>query len=33
MIQKCKLLFCDNEHGFGDVTFPKIDDMSGSART
>ena len=28
MIQKCKLLFCDNEHGFGEVTFPKLDDMS-----
>ena len=24
MTRKCILLFCDNEHGNGDVTFPDI---------
>ena len=24
MIRKCVLLFCDNEHGFGEVTFPDV---------
>lgn len=28
MIRKCVLLFCDNEHGVGDVTFPEIDNMA-----
>lgn len=27
MIQKCTVLFCDNEHGCGPVTFPDIADM------
>lgn len=27
MINKCLLLFCDNEHGFGDTTFPDVDGM------
>ncbi len=27
MLRKCTLLFCDNEHGIGDVTFPNISDM------
>jgi hypothetical protein len=25
MIRKCQLLFCDNDHGTGDVTFPDLD--------
>ena len=24
MIRKCQVIFCDNEHGTGDVTFPDI---------
>lgn len=24
MIRKCQLLFCDNEHGTGEVTFPDV---------
>lgn len=28
MIRKCSLLFCDNEHGTGDVCFPDVDHMS-----
>lgn len=24
MIRKCCLLFCDNDHGTGDVTFPDV---------
>jgi len=24
MINKCSILFCDNEHGSGDVCFPDI---------
>lgn len=27
MIQKSAILFCDNEHGTGDVCFPDIDHM------
>lgn len=27
MIQKCAILFCDNEHGTGDVCFPDLDHM------
>lgn len=27
MIRKCQLIFCDNEHGVGDVTFPDMDSM------
>lgn len=27
MIRKTAVLFCDNEHGNGDVTFPDIDDL------
>jgi len=27
MIRKCQILFCDNEHGIGDVSFPDIDGM------
>lgn len=27
MINKCSLLFCDNEHGMGDVCFPDIGGM------
>ena len=25
MIRAAKLIFCDNEHGTGDVTFPSLD--------
>lgn len=25
MIRTAKVIFCDNEHGFGDVTFPALD--------
>lgn len=28
MIRSTKLIFCDNEHGAGDVTFPDLDDSS-----
>ena len=27
MTRKCVLLFCDNEHGTGDVTFPDVSTM------
>jgi len=27
VICKGVFLFCDNEHGFGDVTFPSLNDM------
>lgn len=27
MINKCVILFCDNEHGTGDICFPDIDHM------
>lgn len=27
MINKCSILFCDNEHGTGDVCFPDLDSM------
>jgi hypothetical protein len=29
MIRKCQILFCGNEHGIGDVTFPDVDMMDG----
>lgn len=25
MIRSAKVIFCDNEHGMGDVTFPSLD--------
>jgi hypothetical protein len=25
MIRAAKVIFCDNEHGYGDVTFPDLD--------
>lgn len=28
MTRKCILIFCDNEHGSGDVCFPNVDAMS-----
>jgi hypothetical protein len=28
MIRSVKVLFCDNEHGVGDITFPRIDELS-----
>jgi hypothetical protein len=28
MIRKCQLLFCDNEHGTGDVCFPDVGTMT-----
>lgn len=27
MIRKATLIFCDNEHGMGDITFPEINDL------
>jgi len=27
MIRNAKVLFCDNEHGAGDVTFPRTDEL------
>lgn len=29
MIKKAHLLFCDNEHGTGDVTFPDVKSLDG----
>lgn len=29
MIRKAHLLFCDNEHGFGHVTFPDVKTLDG----
>lgn len=29
MIYKANFLFCSNEHGTGDVTYPDLDKMSG----
>lgn len=29
MIQKAQLLYCDNEHGTGDVVFPDLTTMDG----
>ncbi len=29
MIRKCQLIFCDNEHGTGDVTFPDVKSLDG----
>ena len=26
--RKCGVIFCENEHGFGDVTFPDLETMS-----
>jgi hypothetical protein len=31
VIRKCQVIFCDNEHGFGDVCFPAIDTLDGHA--
>jgi hypothetical protein len=31
MIRKCQILFCDNEHGIGDVCFPDVDAMDNYA--
>jgi hypothetical protein len=31
MIRSVKLLFCDNDHGCGDVTFPCIADLDSQA--
>jgi hypothetical protein len=28
MVRSTKVLFCDNEHGSGDVTFPRIEEMN-----
>lgn len=29
MIRKAQILFCDNEHGTGDVCFPDLTSLSG----
>lgn len=29
MVNKYMILFCDNEHGTGDVCFPDVDTMDG----
>ena len=29
MIRKCVILFCENEHGTGDVTFPDVVALDG----
>ncbi|MGE4183332.1 MAG: hypothetical protein AB7J34_26235 [Limisphaerales bacterium] len=29
MIRKAQILFCDNEHGTGDVCFPDLTTLSG----
>ena len=29
MTRKCVILFCDNEHGTGDVTFPDLIKLDG----
>lgn len=29
MIRKAQILFCDNDHGIGDVSFPDITVLSG----
>ena len=31
MINNARILFCDNEHGTGDVCFPDIDNMDNYA--
>jgi hypothetical protein len=31
MIRKCQILFCDNDHGCGDVTYPDVTEMDGYA--
>lgn len=31
MIRKCVVLFCENEHGTGDVTFPDVMALDGHA--
>lgn len=28
MYRKCGVIFCANEHGCGDVTFPSLEEMS-----
>jgi hypothetical protein len=28
VIQAAKIVFCENEHGAGDVTFPDLDELS-----
>lgn len=30
MIRAAKLIFCENEHGTGDVTFPDLDELSAA---
>ncbi len=30
MIRRATLLFCDNEHGAGDFTFPDLDEQSAA---
>lgn len=30
MIQSAKVLFCENEHGTGDITFPDLDELSSA---
>lgn len=29
MIRKINIIFCDNEHGSGDVCFPDVDSLDG----
>lgn len=29
MIRKCQIIFCENEHGTGDVCFPDVVAMDG----
>ena len=31
MINNARILFCDNEHGTGDICFPDIDNMDSFA--
>jgi hypothetical protein len=31
MTRKCVILFCENEHGNGDKTFPDLDSMTTEA--
>jgi len=28
MIRNVKVIFCDNEHVFGEVTFPRVDELT-----
>ena len=32
MIRTAKLIFCENEHGTGDITFPDMDDSTFDLR-